>query len=357
MTSVHVRLLQLACLALLASLTLTGCSNGEETEAQTPSSPREKVTNVALSTVVRQDIQETFTLPGTLEAWEDLTLAAEMAGPVRWIGPKEGDRLKKGDAILRIDPERREAELTRDQIEFELQQKHLERRRTLVERGLVSQQEYEDARKTFEQAQARLLLSKVALDKSTLRSPVDGVLDRLLVDRGEYVSDGDPAAVVMQVNRLRALVDVPEKEILDLAVGGKALVFTAPVRGGSSPGLDGEIIHLSYGADPATRTYLAKIAMDNSAETLRPGMIVQVVFSRRELTQVIAVPLYALVDRDGVKVVYVEQGGKAQLRPVKVGPIVGDLAVIAEGLRAGEQLIVKGQHLVNDGASVVGQGN
>jgi membrane fusion protein (multidrug efflux system) len=356
MKSVHVRLIQIACLALLTSLTLTGCSNGEETATQPPSSPREKVTNVALSTVARQDIQETFTLPGTLEAWEDLTLAAEMAGPVRWIGPKEGDRLKKGEAILRIDPERLEAELARDQIEFELQQKQMERRRTLVERELVSQQEFEDARKTFEQAQARLRLSKVALDKSTLRSPVDGILDRLLVDRGEYVSDGDAAAVVMQVNRLRALVDVPEKEILDLAVGGKALIFTAPVRGGSGPGLDGEIIHLSYGADPATRTYLAKIAVDNSAGTLRPGMIVQVAFTRRQLTQVIAVPLYALVDRDGVKVVYVEQGGKALLRPVKVGPIVGGLAVIEEGLAPGEHLIVKGQHLVNDGASVVEEG-
>jgi membrane fusion protein (multidrug efflux system) len=357
MTSVHVRLIQITCLALLAALTLAGCGNGEETGDQPLSSPREKVTNVSFSTVVRQDIQETFTLPGTMEAWEDLTLAAEMAGPVRWIGPKEGDRLKKGDAILRIDPERLEAELARDQIEFELQQKHMERRRTLVERGLVSQQEYEDARKTFEQAQARLHLSRVALDKSTLRSPVDGVLDRLMVDRGEYVGEGDAAAVVMQVDRLRALVDVPEKEIIDLAVGGKTLIFPAPVRGGSGPGLPGEIIHLSYGADPATRTYLAKIAMDNSAGTLRPGMIVQVAFSRRELNQVIAVPLFALIDRDGDKVVYIEQGGKARRRPVKVGPIVGGLAVIEQGLAPGEHLIVKGQHLVNDGASVVEEGN
>jgi membrane fusion protein (multidrug efflux system) len=152
-------------------------------------------------------------------------------------------------------------------------------------------------------------------------------------------------------------VDVPEKEILGLAVGGKALIFAAPVRGGSGPGLDGEIIHLSYGADPATRTYQAKIAVDNSAGTLRPGMIVQVAFSRQELTQVIAVPLYALVDRDGIKVVYVEVGGKAQLRPVKVGPIVGDLAVIEEGLAPGERLIVKGQYLVKDGASVLEEGN
>lgn len=350
--------LQLFLLPVLAILTLAACGNGNGAEAESVpvAAPQEKVTNVALAAVTRQDLQETFTLPGILEAWEDLTLAAEMAGPVRSIGLREGDRVKKGEAILRIDPERREAELARDQVEYELQQKRMERRKSLVERNLVSQQEFEDSRKTFEQAQAQLRLSKVALEKSTLRSPVDGILDRLLVDRGEYVAEGTAAAVVMQVARLRALVDVPEKDILALAVGGTALVSAAPVQGGSGPGIAGEIIHLSYQADPATRTYRAKIAVDNSGKVLRPGMIVQVGFTRSELSQVIAVPLYALVDRDGGKVVFVEQDGKAQLRQVRVGPIVGNLAVIEEGLATGERLIVKGQQLVSDGVPVVEEG-
>ena len=86
-------------------------------------------------------------------------------------------------------------------------------------------------------------------------------------------------------------------------------------------------------------------------------MIVQVGFTRRQLAQVIAIPLYALVDRDGGKVVYVERDGKAWRRPVKFGPVVGDLAVIAEGLAPQERLIVKGQHLVRDGAAVTAKGN
>ena len=354
-----VRIVLLACLALPSILTLGGCGNGSHAETTPPplAAPLEKATNVVLSTVVPQDLQETFTLPGTLEAWEDLTLAAEMSGPVRWIGPKEGDRIKKGEAILRIDPERLEAELARDQVEYELQKKRMERRRTLVDRNSVSRQEYEDTRKAFEQARAQLRLARVALEKSTLHSPVDGILDRLLVDRGEYVAEGTAAAVVMQVTRLRALVDVPEKDILDLTVGEEARVSAAPVQGGAAPGLTGEIVHLSYQADTATRTYRAKIAVDNAAGALRPGMIVQVGFTRRQLAQVIAIPLYALVDRDGGKVVYVERDGKAWRRPVKFGPVVGDLAVIAEGLAPQERLIVKGQHLVRDGAAVTAKGN
>jgi membrane fusion protein (multidrug efflux system) len=344
---------------LLAFILVTsGCGNGSHAETTSPplTAAEQKITNVQLSTVVLQDLQENFTLPGTLEAWEDLTLAAEMAGPVRSIGPNEGDRVKRGEALLRIDPERREAELARDQTEYDLQQKRMERRRGLAERNLVSQQEYEDARQSFEQAQAQLRLSQVALEKSTLRSPVDGFLDRLLIDRGEYVSEGTPAAVVMQVDRLRALVDVPEKEILALANGQQVKIFLATLDGRSGSGVPGKIIHLSYQADPATRTYLAKIAIDNSSGAMRPGMIVQVEFSRRQLSRVVAIPLYALVDRDGTKIVYVEEDGKARRREVTVGPIVNNQAVIKTGLAAGERLIVKGQQLINDGATVVEEG-
>lgn len=343
---------------LLVVLFFSGCDNSgsDETKVVLPDSHRIKVTNVSLSTVVKQNLSVNLTLPGTLEAWEDLTLAAEMSGPVKWIGPKEGDRVKKGDTILRIDPERLEAELARDEVEYELQKKRMERRLSLVQSNLISQQEFEDSTKAFEQAQAQLRLSRVALDKSTIRSPVDGILDRLLIDRGEYIAEGNAAAVVMQVNRLRALVDVPEKDIMKLTVGEKARVFAAPVEGGAGQGFAGEIIHLSYQADPATRTYQAKIAVDNKAGPLRPGMIIRVAFLSRKLSQVIAVPLYSLVERDGIKVVYVEHGGTAHLRQVKVGPIIGNMAVIEEGLTPGERLIVKGQHLVSDGSAVAEEG-
>ncbi|HEX9874811.1 MAG TPA: hypothetical protein VGA43_10650, partial [Deferrimonas sp.] len=80
-------------LTLCASLALAGCSNGSNAEEKAPESAAEKVTNVRVQVLARQNLQERFTLPGNLEAWEDLTLAAELDGPVRWIGPKEGARV------------------------------------------------------------------------------------------------------------------------------------------------------------------------------------------------------------------------------------------------------------------------
>lgn len=345
-----------ALLVLTVSLALSGCGRGSRAESSQPDQAVEKVTNVTVRPVTPEDLQEVFTLPGTLEAWEDLTLAAELAGAVRWIGPQEGARLRPGEALLRIDPETQEANLARAEAEFELRQKQLERIRQLVEQKFASQQELDDARRAFEVAAAELQSSRVALKKSSLKSPVGGVLDRLLVDRGEYVNPGTPVAVVVQVDRLKVLTDVPEKDVPFLRIGQEIEVLPAAIDGRSAPPLAGEIIHLSYKADPATRTYLAKVAVDNRTGALRPGMIVRVRFVRRSLRQVVAVPLYALLDRADTKVVFVEEKGVARMRPVQTGPVVGDKVVIREGLEPGERLIVKGQQLVTDGSRVAAEG-
>lgn len=339
-------------LTLCAPLALAGCGNGSDAEEKVQESAAEKVTNVRVQVLARQNLQERFTLPGNLEAWEDLTLAAELDGPVRWIGPKEGARVTAGEAILRIDPETQEANLACARTESQLKERSLRRLETLQAQKLVSTQEVEEARNDFEAARAALQVAQVALDKSTLSAPVAGVLDRLLVDRGEYVTAGSPAAVLVQVDRLKVLVDVPEKDVPFLKVGNRVEVDSSQLEGAGAPSRTGTLIHLAYKADPATRTFRAKIEVDNGDGLLRPGMIVRAVFLRRDLPDVIAVPLYALVEEGGERVAFVEENGVARRRPVVTGAVVGNLVTIKEGLSAGERLIVQGQQLIGDGSRV-----
>lgn len=336
---------------LLLLLPLTACGGGSQAE-DAVATVAEKVTSVVVRTVVAEDLEETFTLPGSLEAWEDLTLAAEVAGPVRWIGPPEGGRVQRGEAILRIDPESAQANLSRSRAEFAVQEKRLARLQQLLAQKFVSQQEFDETQKAFEVANADLVRARVALEKSTLLSPVDGVLDTLLVDRGEYVKEGTPVAVLVQVDRLKALVEVPEKDISFLRPGQPVQVLPAAVAGRAAESRPGRIIHLTYKADPATRTYLAKIEVANADGVLRPGMITRVGFLRRQLGQVIAIPLYAVVERGGVPVVFVEEAGTARLRPVKTGAVIGERIIIEEGLTAGDRLLVKGQQLIADGSPI-----
>ncbi len=356
MTS-SIRVLVLLSLCLLPMLGGCGSDTSSETNAATHHSDVEKATPVKVQMVTVQDLEERFTLPASLEAWEDLTLAAEIAGPVDWVGPSEGETLAAGQKILTIDSVSQRANLERDRVDAKVKQKAMQRLQSLVAENLVSRQEYDNSVTAYEASKQQLELAHIALQKSSVLAPLAGVLDARLVERGEYVKAGDPVAVVVQVDRLKALVDVPEKDVRYYHSGEEVSVIQAQIDTGEEIRRNGKLIHLAYKADLMTRTYLAKIEVDNRDRQLRPGMIVRIEALRREIKDAIAIPLYAVVDLDGRKVVFVEEQGKAKLRPVKIDRVVGAKAVILEGLQPNERLIVKGQQLLADGAAVKVEGD
>ncbi|MCK5352402.1 efflux RND transporter periplasmic adaptor subunit [bacterium] len=307
--------------------------------------------NVAVQILKPQDVEETFTLPGTLEAWENLTLSLEQPGAIVWVGPSEGDRLKTGDEILRIDKEALLSQHARNKTDYDIREKNLERADSLLKEQLISERERDGVYQAFQSANTSLTETRIALAKSTLISPIDGILDRLFVDRGEYGNVGAPAAVIVQVDKLKVIVDVPEKDVSFTKTGQKVVVLPAGVKG-KGVGRPGRITHVSYLANEMTRTYRSKVQIDNSDGFLRPGMIVRVKFVRRVINEAIVVPLYAIVDRDGEKFVFVVEDGTAVRRQVRLGPIINGTVVIFGGIQVGEHLVVKGQQFVVDGGPV-----
>lgn len=311
-----------------------------------------KAVNVVIRQAVPETVEETFTLPGTLEAWENLTLSLEQSGPITWTGPGEGDHVKAGQAILMIDTRLLETQHDRNSTEYDLKVKQLERVEKLFEKQLISQREYDEAKNDFDNASTNLEQSSIALEKSTLTSPIGGILEKLLVDRGEYGHAGMPAAVVVQVDRLKVLVDVPEKDVTAVRVGQEVTVLPADLEGNGGVGREGKVIQVNYLADELTRTYQARIEIDNKGGFLRPGMIVRVKYVRRLLKEVLVVPLYTVLDRDGEKYVFVEEDNTAVQRQVRLGPIINGKVVVFGGLQVGEHLIIKGHQLVSDGGPV-----
>jgi len=337
---------------LLFSFVLAGCGSDSEPAVPRAEPVQEKAVSVSIATVIEQDLQERFSLPGSLEAWEDLSLAAEIAGPVDWVGPIEGASLKANQAILTIDSVTQKANLEKARVDAEVKEANMQRLERLVAENLVSRQEYDNTVTAYEAARQNLKLARIALDKSTVRTPISGVLDSRFVERGEYVKVGNPVAVIVQVDRLKVLVDVPEKDVRYLHVGEQVEVLQTQIDTGETISRPGKLAHLAYKADPVTRTYRAKVEVDNHDRQLRPGMIVRIEALRRTLEAAIAVPLYAVIENEGRKVVFVEEQGKARLRQVEIGRALGDQIVIRKGLSAGERLIVKGQQLLNDGMSI-----
>ena len=150
---------------------------------------------------------------------------------------------------------------------------------------------------------------------------------------------------------MRVIADVPEKDVHFLRVGQAVEIIVAAVDG-LNDRLTGRIEHIAFAADEVTRTYRTKIVIDNRSLKLRPGMIVRARFVRQDLKDVISIPLYALMERDGEKVVFVAEQGQARKVTVTTGSSVDERIIIRKGLSPGQKLIVKGQQLLIDGARI-----
>lgn len=327
-----------------------GCQSKEE-QATAPAVRPEKVVRVSVQPLVLENLTDTLTLPASLEAWEDLTLAAETAGAVWKINFQEGGQVKKGEVLLEIDPETVKSYLRRDEQNVAVLERKLVRYRQLESDGLISQQELDNLENSVTAAQATLQTTRLRLAKSFPKAPVSGIIDHLFVDRGEYVDPGKPLVRLVQVDRLKVIADVPEKDVMFLQVGQKVEIIPTSINRGDTA-VTGVIESIAYSADSITRTYRTKVTIDNREMKLRPGMIVRARFVRQQFENIIAVPLFAIMDREGSKVVFIDDNGRAREVGVVTGRSVGQRVVILDGLADGQSLIVKGQQLLTDGAKI-----
>jgi membrane fusion protein (multidrug efflux system) len=169
------------------------------------------------------------------------------------------------------------------------------------------------------------------------------------VDVGEFIDTGKPLADIVNIDRIKINVQVPELDIRFVLEGQKA-----PVRIDAFPErkLSGVVDFVAFKADPATKTFLVRTIIDNPFADIRPGMIGLVAFVRQIIPDALAVPLFSLVDKGGERLAFVENDGVAHARTVSIGVIEGDQVQITSGLSPGDRLIVKGQTEVEDGMKV-----
>ncbi|WP_321371664.1 efflux RND transporter periplasmic adaptor subunit [uncultured Desulfuromusa sp.] len=336
--------------AFLIFSCIAGCS-GQEKSPPVKAGP-EKVVSVAVEKIALNNLTDFFTLPANIEAWQDLTLSAEVAGSVDRINFEEGDTVVSGEILLEIDPETIKSQLLKAQNDVNLVQSKFQRYQQLISDGLVSQQELDDLENRLTASKSTLQTTKLQLEKSFPQAPVSGTIDRIFVDPGEYVDPGMPLLQLVQVEKLKVIADIPEKDVQFLHLGDRVEIISAAIAATSSDPVFGIIEHIAISANPATRTYRTKIIIDNPSSELRPGMIVRAKFVRQEMRQVISVPLFAIIDRDDEKFVFLLENGRAKKTNVVIGSSIGQRIVIEDGLEVNQSLIVAGQQLLVDGSMV-----
>jgi membrane fusion protein (multidrug efflux system) len=347
-----ITLLTVILTVLLAAFAMTGCKDRDSmanTETNSLESPAVPVSVVVVNPVLMKDV---IYLPGETEAWQDVQVSANTAGRIEWIGPREGQNVKKGELLAKIDVSALKAALDNAQAAYQLAEDLCQRRRRLYENKIIAKEELDQS-----ETQRKLMLTnleqiKVRYNHGFPKSPISGIINHLYVDVGEYADVGKPIVDIVNIDKIKINVRVPELDVRYVKKGQKT-----PIKIDAFPDLTliGTVDFVAFKADPATKTFLVRSIINNPTHDIRPGMIGRVVFVRRIIPDAIAAPLFALVDKGGERIVFVEKDGVAESRTISIGVIEGDLIQITSGLDAGDHLIVKGHTEVEDGMKVTVQ--
>jgi membrane fusion protein, multidrug efflux system len=319
---------------ILVSFVLTafsGCAKsekaGQAAKAAGPGSPgggRAQVQPVEVTQVVRRDLREVLSVVGSVASNESAQMRAEISGLVRGIFFNEGQSVKGGDVLVKIDDSEIRAQLAQGEARFELTRVNLERAENLRRTQSNTQADFDRARTEYATATADLAVLRLRLEKTEIKAPFDGIAGSRSLSPGDYVTSQSVITTIDDLSRLKIEFQVPERVLSKVRSGTRFQVSSRSLPSGTV--VEGEVYFVSSMIDRNTRSSEVKGLLESPPVNLKPGMFanIEVVLDVRR--NVLAVPEGSvLATPTGTTVIAVRTEGKDK---------VADFVRVDLGLRA-----------------------
>ncbi|TDX29037.1 membrane fusion protein (multidrug efflux system) [Modicisalibacter xianhensis] len=291
---------------------------------------------------------------GSMRAINGVAVSNEVAGVVSEIDFESGQRVSKGDILVRLDDSVDQAALAALEAQARLTNETFRRYSDLLPRNAISQSQYDEARANYQAARADVAQQRAQLDKKTIRAPFDGVVGLRQVDFGEYIAVGTPVVDLNMLDPIYVDYSVPEKQLGSVQAGRNVEVRVAAFP---EEVFAGEIEAVAPAVDESSRTLDVRAKLVNPDLKLRPGMFADVRTLASEAERVLTLPRTALAfNTYGDYVFLVTPNDEDQLTAkrtqVTTGRTRGDQVEIVEGLQAGDRVVAVGQLRLRDGQPV-----
>lgn len=390
----------LVMLLLAVLMAVGGCTKNTAVDGK---SLEDDYIAVEIEEVVEDTLGNSRGFSGKVVANEEVMIMPKISGIVERINVGLGDKVKK-DTILfvleqddiskGVEQAQASINLARKGIEqaqngmetamvnYELAKEKvdkalidLERTQELYEQGAVSKAQLEQAelaaspnqlevaKKQVSQAEIAINQSEEQLnqveisygqamdnlDNAVVKAPMDGVISVLNIKKGQIASSGQVAATLVDINSIYLQINTVESVVNRLEMGQSVSV---KVPAAFKDEITSTIRYISPTADDRSNLYPVRIYLDNPDGNIRPGMNGEVNLSMDQIESTLVVRGNAVLNRDGVDLVYVLENDMAIEKVVTLGLDTGDYIEVKEGLEKGDQVIVKGQHYVEDGGKV-----
>jgi len=343
---IHRRTIPFLCSAL--TLVLASSCN-KQAAAPAPLSAQKQP--VEVTTITRRDLVESLNLVGSLAPNETAQIRAEISGQVRSVQFNEGERVTKGQVLLRIDDAELRAQLSQAEARFRLSELNLKRSDDLTQAKSMSQAEADRVRSEYSSAEAGLQLLRVRLAKMEIKAPFDGIAGARTVSPGDYATAATAITTIDDLSRLKVDFQVPER-FSERVKPGSAFTLLAQTPSGEVR-TAGEVYFVSSIIDRASRSSQVKGYLITETPGLKPGMFANIEIVLQVRKGVIAVPEGAILttttgtqlivvrEKDGDKVaafVAVQLGlrerGLVEVTPVNAADLADGQFIVASGVGA-----------------------
>ncbi len=341
----------------LALAMLAGCGDSASHKSETK--PAMTITTVVVKS---KPMPRALTVMGTVVAWEEMPVGAEVGGlAITQVLVEEGDAVKRGqvlarlnDSVLRAQLVQQEANIAAARAQFAEAQSNLRRAEELLPKGHISGQTADARRAAAGTAQAQLAVAEAARDETAARlaqtritAPDNGYVSARTAVIGQIVNSGDQLFRIVRDSRLELDAEIPETTLALLTPG-----LTVQVAAEGVPPAAATIRAVAPSVDVKSRLGLAHIALPPNAG-FRPGMFAQANIALPDSAALMA-PSASVVYRDGAAGVFIARNGKTvAFRKVDTGERYGDWVEIRSGLAAGDQVALKGAGFLEDGDQVI----
>jgi RND family efflux transporter MFP subunit len=300
-------------------------------------------------TLKSERLEDKISLPAEVEPFEDLWVKAEVRGQVVGIPVKEGQRVKDGQILVKLDDRDYRSRLARIEANYRLAKQDYERMAALVKKNIAAESKLEEIEARLEDLSAQRSEAQLALDRAAITAPISGRLNEIKAKQGDLLDVNQQVAKILQFQKVKVRVGVPESDVAAVFDLNEADIIIEAL---GNRRVKGKKVFLSRQPRTLARLYDLELVVPNPDGHILPGMFGQVELVKQVFDQALAIPLYAVITHGDDRYVYIEKDGQAEKRLIKLGVLAGWQVHVKAGLSAGEKVIVVGHRFLDDGQAV-----
>ena len=334
---------------IVCAMLLGACGQDEQDKANEEGEEEAVAIPVEVGAPVRGDIIAVYSGTAPIEAFAEADVIAKVAGEVREINVEEGDDVKQGQVLARLDGDRLRLELNESEANLRKLQRDYERNVELKDKSLISSGEFDKIKYDLEALEASFNLAKLELDYTQIRAPIDGVVSERFVRLGNTLAVNEPVFRITSFDPLVAYLHIPEREYRHIAQGQPVGIDIDALQGRR---VIASVTRVSPIVDPQTGTFKITIEISDDQRRIKPGMFGRISIVYDQHVNVLQIPRSAIIEEDGATTVFVVEDDKAIRKVVQTAYSDRGMIEITSGLSDNDRVITTGQVGLKDDARV-----